>query len=76
MIWLNKIAAVAYAFGVQQIYLNSEAQNMDYEDIESLCSEIVSDWENFYDIRNVEEEGHIIPYAERVLIERYGKKKI
>jgi hypothetical protein len=62
------------------IYGHLEAQNMldesidDLDQIEEICVQIATDWKNHVDIRDEEEEGYPTAYAERVLLEKYGRK--
>ncbi|USL89395.1 hypothetical protein vBBceHLY2_00119 [Bacillus phage vB_BceH_LY2] len=70
---VENIAKVAYVWGC----LESEGLLNDrYDDLEEICifwEEVASDWEHVRDCKTFEEEGYITAYAERVLIEKYGK---
>lgn len=68
------VVKVAYMFGIMQDSLNEEVDNLDWEDIASECEAIAIDWINFVDIQDYEEEGYVMKYAERKLIEKFGKK--
>jgi hypothetical protein len=63
------------------IYGHLEAQDLldesidDLDQIEEICVEIATNWKNFVDIRNEEEKGYPTAYAERVLLEKYGRKQ-
>jgi len=44
----------------------------DLEAITQICVNVANEWEEGRDIRNENEEGHPVPYAERVLLRRHG----
>lgn len=67
------ISKVTYIFGVLQNSLNETAKKLDWEDIVMECKNIAIDWMNEHDIKDTEEEGYVMKYAERVLTERYGE---
>lgn len=47
----------------------------DLDQIEEICVKIADDWSNKVDIQSHEEEGYPTAYAERVLLENYGRGK-
>jgi hypothetical protein len=63
------------------MYGHLEAQGLldksidDLDQVEAICVEIAKNWENGVDVQNFEEEGYPTAYAERVLLERYGRNK-
>jgi hypothetical protein len=67
------LAKVTYIFGVIQDQLGETAQNFDWDEIVVESELIVADWRNFVDIKDTEEEGYIMKYAERIFFEKYGK---
>jgi hypothetical protein len=64
------MAKVAYIFGVIQKDL-IKTEEFTWEDIAVELENIVIDWTNLHDIRDEEEEGYIMAYAERVLREKF-----
>lgn len=50
----------------------NELKELDFDETYFECLKIAEDWLNGVDTDNFEEEGYIAPYAERVLMERFG----
>ena len=48
-------------------------EDWDWEDIWHASLRIAIDWDNQVDIRDFEEQGYCMPYAQRVLIEQFRK---
>lgn len=62
---------VAFVFGQLSNELDIPA---DWDEIALECENIVLAWNRKEDIKNLEEEGYILVYAERILREKYAKQ--
>lgn len=67
------LTRVFYMYGVLEGQGLLSENIDDLDEIERICVEIADDWRNFKDIKNNEEEGYPSAYAERVLLEKYGR---
>lgn len=61
---------VAYVVGL----LDGKLDFDNWDEIAIACENIAIDWSNMVDIRDFEEEGFIMKYAERKLLEKYAKE--
>ncbi len=68
----ENISRVAYVFGVLEGQGKIKVEVSSNDDLYEIWNSIYEDWGNFKDIQNKDEEGYIVGYAQRVLLERYG----
>jgi hypothetical protein len=68
----ENISRVGYVFGVLEGQGRIKVEVSSNDDLYEIWSSIYEDWGNFKDIQNEDEEGYIVGYAQRVLLERYG----
>lgn len=59
---------VMYIYGV----MADDLRDLDYDELCFECLRISEDWVNGVNTDNFEEELYIEPYAERVLMEKFG----
>jgi hypothetical protein len=64
---------VFYIFGHLQAQKLLREDIDDLDDIEKICLQVTNDWKNNVDIQSHEEEGYPTVYAERILLEKYGR---
>ncbi len=72
------IAKVAYVFGNLEGRGLLDPHEMNFGDIDELYAffeSVYLDWKDYKDIRTEGEEGYILEYAERVLLEKFGRKE-
>ena len=70
------IGKVAYIYGILEGQNKIYYDHSDIDDLEVLWENIYSNWADFEDIKDENEEGYIMAYAERILLERFGVKWI
>ena len=73
----NNISRVAWIFGMlegagrlDEGLLNEDFTSM--EDEYDFWESVYQNWANEVDIQNLEERGYITPYAERIILKKYG----
>lgn len=66
---MNKKNIVMYQIGRFSTFasLTQDGLIMDIEDLSEMADKIVNNWVNKVDVKNLEEDGYIGAYAERVL---------
>lgn len=57
------------AFVVGRFYDKMPSRFDDWDEIQILIEDITTSWENLKDIRNIEEEGYVQAYTERIIKE-------
>jgi hypothetical protein len=75
----ENIARVGYVFGILEASGKLDVYKLNFSNNDELFDEwkqIYEDWKNYVDIKDENEEGYIVAYAERVLLERYGLKSL
>jgi hypothetical protein len=68
----QNISRVGYVFGVLEGEGRIKVEANSNDALFDIWRSIYEDWGTCKDIRNEDEEGYIVGYAQRVLLERYG----